>query len=81
LEPAATQPLVAAARAVVVPPSGTVEIALLIGPEGGLTDAELAQAARCGFQPMRLGPRVLRTETAGPAALAVLQAVAGDLAD
>jgi 16S rRNA (uracil1498-N3)-methyltransferase len=53
----------------------------LIGPEGGLTDAELAQAARFGFQPMRLGPRVLRTETAGPAALAVLQAVVGDLAD
>jgi 16S rRNA (uracil1498-N3)-methyltransferase len=81
LDPSATQPLVAAAQAVVAPPSGTVEIALLIGPEGGLTDAELAQAARCGFQPMRLGPRVLRTETAGPAALAVLQAVAGDLAD
>jgi len=80
LEPAAAQPLVAAARSV-APPPGTVEIALLIGPEGGLTDAELAQAARCGFQPMRLGPRVLRTETAGPAALAVLQAVVGDLAD
>ncbi|MCX7050861.1 MAG: 16S rRNA (uracil(1498)-N(3))-methyltransferase [Proteobacteria bacterium] len=81
LEPAAAQPLVAAAQAVVAPPSGPVAIALFIGPEGGLTDAELAQAARFGFQPMRLGPRVLRTETAGPAALAVLQAVAGDLAD
>jgi 16S rRNA (uracil1498-N3)-methyltransferase len=52
---------------------------LLIGPEGGLDDAELERAAAAGFAPVRLGPRVLRTETAGIVALAVLQATWGDL--
>lgn len=52
---------------------------LLIGPEGGLADGEIAAALDAGFTPVRLGPRVLRTETAGPAALAVLQALWGDL--
>jgi 16S rRNA (uracil1498-N3)-methyltransferase len=52
---------------------------LLIGPEGGLDDAELERAARAGFAPVRLGPRVLRTETAGIVALTVLQALWGDL--
>ena len=55
------------------------EAALLIGPEGGLTDAEQAQAARAGYQSCSLGRRVLRTETAALAALAVLQAIHGDL--
>jgi len=55
----------------------TVE--LLIGPEGGLDDAEIEAATRAGFSPVRLGPRVLRTETAGIVALAVLQAMWGDL--
>ena len=54
-------------------------VELLIGPEGGLDDAELDAAARAGFAPVRLGPRVLRTETAGIVALAVLQALWGDL--
>ena len=54
-------------------------VELLIGPEGGLDDAELAAAERAGFAPVRLGPRVLRTETAGIVALAVLQALWGDL--
>jgi 16S rRNA (uracil1498-N3)-methyltransferase len=54
-------------------------IELLIGPEGGLEAAEVAEATRAGFEPVSLGPRVLRTETAGIAALAVLQALAGDL--
>jgi 16S rRNA (uracil1498-N3)-methyltransferase len=58
---------------------GLTSVELLIGPEGGLDEAELAAAVRAGFEPMRLGPRVLRTETAGIAALAVLQALAGDL--
>lgn len=58
---------------------GLEAIELLIGPEGGLDDAEVAAAIRAGFEPVRLGPRVLRTETAGIAALAVLQALAGDL--
>ena len=46
---------------------------LLIGPEGGLTDAEVAAAVAAGFIPCSLGPRVLRAETAVVAALAVLQ--------
>jgi 16S rRNA (uracil1498-N3)-methyltransferase len=52
---------------------------LLIGPEGGLDDAELDKASHAGFAPVRLGPRVLRTETAGIVALTVLQALWGDL--
>jgi 16S rRNA (uracil1498-N3)-methyltransferase len=52
---------------------------LLIGPEGGLSDNEERVALRQGFTACRLGPRVLRTETAPIAALAVLQALAGDL--
>ncbi|MBM4232761.1 MAG: 16S rRNA (uracil(1498)-N(3))-methyltransferase [Gammaproteobacteria bacterium] len=55
-------------------------IALLVGPEGGLDDDELALAKHSGFQGVRLGPRILRTETAGIAALAALQCLAGDLA-
>jgi 16S rRNA (uracil1498-N3)-methyltransferase len=54
-------------------------VELLIGPEGGLDDAEIGRAAAVGFAPVRLGPRVLRTETAGMVALTVLQALWGDL--
>lgn len=54
-------------------------IALLIGPEGGLADQERRFAATQGFNAYRMGPRILRTETAGLAALAVLQSSAGDL--
>ena len=57
-------------------PSGPV--ALLVGPEGGFEDAELAAAAFAGFVPLVLGPRVLRTETAGMAALAAMMALWGD---
>ncbi len=53
-------------------------LTLLIGPEGGLDDSELAQAERAGFIGMRLGPRVLRTETAAVTALAALQTLWGD---
>jgi 16S rRNA (uracil1498-N3)-methyltransferase len=59
--------------------STAARVELLIGPEGGLDDQELEAAARAGFSPVRLGPRVLRTETAGIVALAVLQALWGDL--
>jgi len=52
---------------------------LLIGPEGGLAPAEYQAAQASGFEPVRLGPRILRTETAPVAALAVLQALWGDL--
>lgn len=52
---------------------------LLIGPEGGLSPAEEALAHAQGAVGFRLGPRILRTETAGLAALAALQALYGDL--
>ena len=55
------------------------KVDLLIGPEGGLDDDEISAAQKAGFMPVRLGPRVLRTETAGVVALTVLQALWGDL--
>lgn len=55
------------------------EVALLVGPEGGLSELEIAAAEARGFRRIGLGPRVLRTETAGVAALAALQALWGDL--
>jgi 16S rRNA (uracil1498-N3)-methyltransferase len=55
-------------------------VELLIGPEGGLEDFELERAGAAGFTAVRLGPRVLRTETAGMVALTVLQALWGDMA-
>lgn len=53
--------------------------AVAIGPEGGFDEAECAVAVRLGYRPTRLGPRILRTETAGIAALAALQLLGGDL--
>ena len=53
-------------------------LTLLIGPEGGWNTEETAAAHLAGFAPLTLGPRVLRTETAAPAALAALQALWGD---
>lgn len=52
---------------------------ILVGPEAGLSEQEESLAIECGWQPLRLGPRILRTETAGLAALAALQARFGDL--
>ena len=54
-------------------------VTVLIGPEGGLAQAEQEAAVAAGFRPVRLGPRVLRTETAAIAALALLQREFGDL--
>jgi len=54
-------------------------VVLLIGPEGGLAENERMHARAQGFSACRMGPRVMRTETAGLAALALLQAVLGDL--
>lgn len=56
-------------------------IVLLIGPEGGLSDEEVALAVANGFAPLNLGKRVLRTETATIAAIAVLQSHYGDFGD
>lgn len=54
------------------------EIVLAVGPEAGLSDTEEAQLVAAGFRPVSLGPRILRTESAAPAALAALNALAGD---
>ena len=60
-------------------PRPAAGITVLIGPEGGLTDEEEQSALAAGFTSVRLGPRVLRTETAAIAALALLQRQFGDL--
>lgn len=82
-----------AARARVTPgivlaPDGAVVLAeiaapadaidVVVGPEGGFTGDEIGAAVRTGLVAVRLGPRVLRTETAGPAALAAIQTLWGD---
>jgi 16S rRNA (uracil1498-N3)-methyltransferase len=56
---------------------GAVQI--VVGPEGGFSEGELVRMRVAGLQGVSLGPRVLRTETAAPAAVAVLQALLGDL--
>lgn len=55
------------------------KVCVLIGPEGGFSDAEFEDAGVAGFRAVSLGPRVLRTETAAIATLAVLQTLWGDL--
>jgi 16S rRNA (uracil1498-N3)-methyltransferase len=60
-------------------PRPATSVTVLIGPEGGLTNAEQEAAVAAGFLPVRLGPRVLRTETAAIAALTLLQREFGDL--
>jgi len=60
--------------------NGTVDaVSVLIGPEGGLTEVEHDSAIAAGFTAVRLGPRVLRTETAAVAALTAIQQQLGDL--
>lgn len=59
-------------------PAPTGAVALAVGPEGGFTDEEVAQLTAAGFLSVRLGPRILRTETAALAALAALQSWHGD---
>ncbi|MDT8441319.1 MAG: RsmE family RNA methyltransferase [Desulfuromonadales bacterium] len=54
-------------------------VALLIGPEGGFTAEEVASAQHAGILPVRLGPRILRTETAAIAAVSLVQGLVGDL--
>ena len=54
-------------------------VALLIGPEGGLSESEIAQAQTQHFNALTLGPRVLRTETAPVAAISLVQYLWGDL--
>lgn len=74
LDPSSRHPL----RGLPAPGDGVV---MLSGPEGGLTEEEVAAARRCGFIPLRLGPRTLRAETAPVAALTAVQALWGDIGD
>jgi 16S rRNA (uracil1498-N3)-methyltransferase len=69
-------PRAGAALSALAEPVGPVWV--LAGPEGGFTDDEEARAIGSGWQPVRIGPRVLRAETAGLAALAALQTRFGD---
>ena len=55
------------------------DAAILVGPEGGFAPQEAEKAAKMGFIPVSIGPRILRTETAGFAVAAVLQYLYGDL--
>lgn len=71
LDPAAERGL----RSLAAP---TVAVTLLIGPEGGLSEAEITRAYQQEFIGVRLGSRILRTETAGVAALAAVQTLWGD---
>ncbi len=61
-------------------PSPTGPVWLVAGPEGGFEPEEAALVTDFGFTPVRLGPRVLRTETAALAAVAAMQALWGDYA-
>ncbi len=54
-------------------------VRLLIGPEGGFTESETYNAEQTGFNTVKIGPRVLRTETAAIASIAIIQAQYGDL--
>ncbi len=55
-----------------------VAVSLAIGPEGGFSGRDLATLKAGGFQGLRMGPRILRTETAGPAAIAAMNVLCGD---
>ncbi|KRE30724.1 16S rRNA (uracil(1498)-N(3))-methyltransferase [Agromyces sp. Soil535] len=70
LEPTATTTLTG------LRPDGR-DLALVVGPEGGIAPAELERLVAAGAEPVRLGGSVLRTSTAGPAAIAVLNATLG----
>lgn len=60
-------------------PHQATELTVLIGPEGGFSEEEISRIFTRNFEPLALGPRVLRTETAAMTSLSVLQAVWGDL--
>lgn len=69
----------AAALAEALPAEAPARVELVIGPEGGLSPAERTQLEEAGFSLVHLGPRTLRTQSAGPAALAILGHVYGGL--
>ena len=59
-------------------PAPAGDLALLVGPESGFSSPERSKAEAAGWVPVRLGPHVLRAETAGPAAIAAIQALWGN---
>lgn len=76
------------AQRLLLAPSGSVRLRelapasramVLIGPEGGLSEDEQGRVLKAGFSAVRIGPRILRTETAPLAAIAALQAMWGDI--
>ncbi len=77
---------VSAAAKLVLEPGGRpistagalTSVALAVGPEGGWSERDLAQLTLSGFSAVAIGSRVLRTETAGVAAISVMQAICGD---
>lgn len=79
--------LAAEARMLVLDPQATVplsqlrpdgrDLVLVVGPEGGIPDSEIDQLTRAGAEPVNLGSTILRTSTAGPAAIAVLNTALG----
>lgn len=87
LDPLATDSLVQTVRSIMEsdqapePATGLACLGhwtLAVGPESGFDPDEIEAARRAGFKRVRMGPRVLRTETAGPAAIAALQTLCGD---
>jgi 16S rRNA (uracil1498-N3)-methyltransferase len=72
LKPGAKSPLAGIA-------APNTKVCMLIGPEGGFSQTEYEDAEVSGFEAVSIGPRILRTETAAPAALAIMQSLWGDL--
>ncbi len=64
----------------ILPQSLPQRVAVVVGPEGGITREEATQAQEAGYRVVSLGPRILRTETAGLAIMTILQYLYGDLA-
>ena len=66
-------------KSIAMLPAPNINIELLIGPEGGFSEAEYVQCKEANFKAIALGPRILRTETAALASISILQAFWGDL--
>jgi len=64
-----------------LPAQAPKSISVIVGPEGGISAREAEIARNAGYQSVRLGPRILRTETAGLAIMSILQYLYGDLTD
>ena len=75
---AATKLVLEPGGAAIFKPRERSSVAIAVGPEGGWSERDLAQLALGGFSAVAIGPRILRTETAGIAAISVMQALFGD---